>query len=255
MRGAEARGHQCGGQGAGVAARECRGAGVATRWGACARAGIPWQEPSASIRSQTRPVLWYSIISTSYADITGRESELTFESRDLSMRAGAVLVHVQAQSKDGKWRWPIMRLDGIVLPWDINKYGKLSVPAGDETVFGCWVVKLEREVQALAARAGWHFTGTRRKTPKGIVIDAKPCKAGAVVTDSQGVPIDGSQGKLGNHMVDLVLSVDGLWVQNGTLSVRWRFHKITDHGAQSPQPMQDWGAYQFLDAGRGEVRQ
>ena len=207
-------------------------------------------------------------MSTSYADITGRESELTFESRDLSMRAGAVLVHVRAQSKDGKWRWPIMRLDGIVLPWDINKYGTLSVLAGDETIFGCWVVKLEREVQALAARAGWHFTGTRRKTPKGIVIDAKPCKASAVVTDAkptvakptvggrachplgggaEGVSIDGSQGKLRNHMVDMVLSVDGLWVQNGTLSVRWRFHKTTDHGAQSPPSMQDWGAYQFLE--------
>ena len=130
--GVAVRGQRRGCRGAGVAARECRGAVVATRWGACARAGIPWQEPSASFRSQTRPVLWYSIMFTSYADITGRESDLTFESRDLSMRAGAVLVHVRAQSKDGKWRWPIMRLDGIVLPWDINKYGKLSVPA-DET--------------------------------------------------------------------------------------------------------------------------
>ena len=75
-------------------------------------------------------------------------------------------------------------------------------------------------MQAVAARAGWQFTGIRRMTPKGFVIDAKPCKAGAVVTNAQGMPIDGSPGKLRGHMVDVVLSVDGLWVQNGTLSVR-----------------------------------
>ena len=194
-------------------------------------------------------------MSTSYVDITGRDCELTYESKALSARAGAVLVHVRAQSKDGTWRWPIMRLDGIVLPWDLNKYGKLGVPAGEETAFGRWVLKLEREVEALAARGGWHFTGIRRKTPRGFVIDAKPCKAGAVVNDAQGKPTEGFQGLLGGHMVDVVLSVDGLWVQNGTVSVRWRFHNITDHGVQSPPPLHDWGAYQFLDAGYGKLRQ